>query len=248
MWFVLCEPNDIPALAVYRALKSRGSAAVEVVTPELLSYSLTIEHRVCTSATSVDIRLGDGRRISDETVTGVLNRIYSVPVHLWSRSPAADRDYVRQELTALYLSWLYGLKCPVLNRPTPQGLSGRWRTESEWVALAHQAGLPTPVFRQSSRDGVDELQGQRRLLRPGSVRDSVVVVGDAAFGRLSDRFGDACCRLASLSETALLGVDLVASPGGWLFAGATPNPDLRMGGAPLVDALAEAFTSGALVR
>ena len=50
-----------------------------------------------------------------------------------------------------------------------------------------------------------------------------------------------CRRLAELSHTALLGVEFTTSSAGpWTFAGATPMPDLRLGGEALLDALASA--------
>jgi hypothetical protein len=47
-------------------------------------------------------------------------------------------------------------------------------------------------------------------------------------------------RLAQLAETHLLGIELGfnASANAWMFAQATPLPDLTVGGEPLLDALA----------
>ncbi len=244
MWLVICEPHDLPALYAYRGLKARGLGPVELVSPEVLSYSLSLEHRISSTATSVEIDLPGGRRISNQTTGGILNRTYMVPVRLWAKAEKVDRDYVSQELTALYLSWLYSLPCPVINRPTPQGLSGRWRTESEWVSLAAAAGLPTPVFRQSSSDRIDEMKGEKRLMPVRAPRRTVIVANGTVFGDVSGEFGPACCNLAGLSETSLLGIDFVPARGGWVFAGATPNPDLRLGGPALIDALAEALRNG----
>lgn len=51
---------------------------------------------------------------------------------------------------------------------------------------------------------------------------------------------ESCLRLAQLAETRLLGIELVSdtSSNSWTFAGATPMPDLRIGGEALLDALA----------
>jgi hypothetical protein len=49
-----------------------------------------------------------------------------------------------------------------------------------------------------------------------------------------------CRRLAELTGTELLGIDLAVSPTGtWMFAGASPWPDLRRGGEALLDVLTE---------
>jgi hypothetical protein len=66
----------------------------------------------------------------------------------------------RQELTAFFLSWLYALALPVINRPTPQGLAGQRRQRSEWLWLAAHAGLPMPRYRQTSQDSTAGQGGQ----------------------------------------------------------------------------------------
>ena len=71
----------------------------------------------------------------------ILNRLIAPPETLVAQSVPGDREYAHQELTALYLSWLNAIPAPVLNRPTPQGLAGRWRHASEWAVAADEAGL-----------------------------------------------------------------------------------------------------------
>jgi hypothetical protein len=53
-----------------------------------------------------------------------------------------------------------------------------------------------------------------------------------------------CARLAQLSATDLLGIDFnLTWTGDWVFRNATPQPDLRLGGEALLDALAIALQS-----
>jgi hypothetical protein len=48
--------------------------------------------------------------------------------------------------------------------------------------------------------------------------------------------------LARLSHTSLLGLEFVLTPAGrWLFTNALPQPDLRLGGEPLLDDLARSL-------
>jgi hypothetical protein len=96
----------------------------------------------------------------------VLNRLVSVPDEMLRPAHPQDRDYVTQELTAFFLSWLYSLPPPVLNRPAPHGLCGSWRHRSQWVWLAARAGLPTPSYRQTSFDPGNERDWQESLLPP----------------------------------------------------------------------------------
>jgi hypothetical protein len=82
----------------------------------------------------------------------------------------------------------------------------------------------------------------RRPYPAGTPTVGAIVVGDRVFGSsFLPGIREACLRLAQLSKTALLGIEFTASASGngWTFAGATPMPDLRMGGEPLLNTLAE---------
>jgi hypothetical protein len=246
MWLVICEPTDRAALWAYQGLKRRGLAPLKLVSPSMLASSLRWEHRIDEHGASIAVTLASGRTLRGGELRGVLNRVYAAPAAVWRNATASDRLYVEQELFAFYLSWLYSLACPVLNRPTPMGLAGQWRSESEWVRIAAKAGLPTPVFRQTSFDGIDETQGQRRLVPPNVSPRTVVVAGETTAGATAPpAIAEGCLRLAARAETALLGVEFIeGSAGPWTFAGATPVPDLRKGGERLLDALAAALSAG----
>jgi hypothetical protein len=240
MWLVLCTSNDVAALWAYQGLKAGGLAPLELVRAEVLAYSVHWEHRLGADGVHVAITLADGRRIRSDTLRGVLNRLsWAPPEHLVMAHPG-DRDYATQELTAFYLSWLYALPGPVLNQPTPQGLSGQWRHVSEWVWLASKAGLPTPEYRQSSHDYLDEMGVERRLVPTSTPVNTVLVVAEHVVGAPAPPdILKGCQRLAELSRTELLGVEFAAgSAGPWTFTGATPWPDLRLGGQALLDVLA----------
>jgi hypothetical protein len=245
MWLVLCPDYDSPARWAFEGLRARGLAPLEFVSAEALTRSRRWEHRVGADGADVQFELPDGRVLRGRDVRGVLNRLTHVPVgHLRA---TRDHDYMTQEFTAFFMSWLYALPGPILNRPTPQGLGGRWRHSSEWVLLASSAGLPTPPYRLSSQDGHDEMTaGERSLLPAGTKTRQVVVVAGQTFAPFAvpDEISAGCVRLAAAAETPLLGVDFSAG-GEWTFAGATPLPDLRAGGAPLLDALARALRAEA---
>jgi hypothetical protein len=86
--------------------------------------------------------------------------------------------------------------------------------------------------------------GERGLFPAGTPTQQVVVVDGQTFApsQVPEDIRAGCVRLADAAQTPLLGVDFVAGPGGsWTFAGATPLPELRAGGAPLLDALARAL-------
>jgi hypothetical protein len=245
MWLILCSANDAVADWAYRGLGSRGLEPLELVNADALLYGLRWEHRIGESGPYVGVELRDGRRITSERLRGVLNRLTHVPTQHLSMLP--DQEYISQELTAFFMSWLHALPGPVLNRPTAQGLCGPWRHVSEWVQTAARAGLPTPVYKQGSGAYVDETKTERTLFPRGTQTTSAVVVGGRVFGPrvFDDEIEQGCVRLSKLASMPLLGVEFArGGRGEWQFAGATPLPDLSVGGEPLLDALAVELGAG----
>ncbi len=246
MWLVLSSSTDASAHWAYGGLRARGFAPLEMISAEALAYSQRWEHRLGSDGVGISLTLSDGRTISNGEVRGVLNRLTYVPTqHLFV---TRDHDYMSQEFTAFFMSWLYALPQPVLNRPTPQGLCGPWRHVSEWVLLASQAGLPTLPFRQSSLDTINEMKVERKVFPAGTPIIQTITVGSHVSSpqKMPPEIDEGCRRLAAMTGTALLGVDFARTPAGaWAFAGATPVPDLRPGGEPLLDALATALRTNA---
>src|SRR6185369_1777074 len=238
MWLVLCSANDISAQWAYHGLKRRGLDPLEMIYAEALPFSLSWEHRVTADGASINLTLPDGRSIEGGSIKGALNRLIAVPSLQVAHSP--DGEYATQEFSALFLSWLYALPDLVINRATPQGLCGQWRQISEWVWLASRAGLPVPAFKQSSNDLINEAVIERRLFPMGTPTRTLIVINGTVCGAdIPDVIRDGCARLSELSGTALLGVEFVQNTDDhWLFASATPMPDMRYGGEELLDRLA----------
>jgi hypothetical protein len=235
LWLILCHGDDPSGPWAYEGLKQRGLAPLELVTSEMLGPSLRWDHRVGAEPASIQISISDGRVLDGGAIRGVLNRLRGVAGWRSIRNVGDnDRRYAEQELTAFFLSWLSCLPPPILNRPTPQGLAGRERHLAEWVLLAAAAGLATAPLRQSS--GIRARQSMEG--RPHS--STVLVIDRRAFGAAPADVLSACQRLAARADTAILGIELTASPlSRWTFAGATLLPDLRIGGQPALDALSE---------
>lgn len=239
MWLVFCELNDASALWAYKGLKSRGLEPVELLSAQMLAYSLHWEHRLGSNAPSIKIILSDGREINSDTISGVLNRLQTIPsAHL--RASPADQDYASQELFAFFMSWIFSLPQPVLNRPTSQGLSGQWRHASEWVWLATQAGLTSLPYKQTSYDLIDTNHLKGSLVPADTPVKMVIVIDGYVIGsNIPPDIARSCKHLSELSETNLLGIEFIeGSAGSWTFAGATPLPNLRLGGEELLDILA----------
>jgi hypothetical protein len=243
MWLVLCASTDLSAIWAYEGLKNRGLEPIWLVTTKALAYGVRWEHRVGADGACVDITLADGSRIRNIDVRGVLNRILYMPSDSLVLIHPSDRDYVLEELGTFFLSWLYALPGPMLNRPTPQGLSGQWRHASEWICLASRAGLPTANYRQSSHDLSQGMSVATSVAPPGTPVSTILVVdGHLAGPPAPAHIVEGCLRLGALSKTLLLGAEFTVEPGDrWTFVGATTHPDLRPGGEPFLDLLARAL-------
>jgi hypothetical protein len=244
MWLVLSAASDAAARWACQGLKARGLEPLEWISQEALAEASRWEHRLGAQGTGLAIGLADGRCIRDSALRGVLNRLTSVPEAMLVDAHAQDRDYAAQEMSAFFLSWLHGLPGSVLNRASPAGLGGAWRHASQWFWLATQAGLPAPPYRQASQgDAAYHVEWDSRRSRPAEDTTTVFVVhGRVVATSVPESVQRGCQRLAELSATELLGIDLAISPTGlWTFAGASPCPDLRRGGEALLDTLAEAL-------
>lgn len=244
MWLILHAPGDPSAIWAYQGLRARGLNPLQLISAETLAYSLRWEHRISGGDVSIFIEMADCRKIHSQQISGVLNRLTWLPSEHLALANPADRDYAAQEWTAFFMSWLRGLPPPVLNQASAQGLSGPYFHASEWICRAADAGLATPVYRFSSRD--PETEQADALAAPGTLVKTALVVGQRVIGQdIPLHIREGCYLLAQRAGVALLGVDFMAD---WVFAGATPTPDLRLGGRDALDALyAELTVKGALV-
>ena len=241
MWLVLCSSTDTSALWAYQGLRQLGLAPLELVTVEDLACSSRWEHRLSGNDAQIRITLANGRIIDGAQVRGVLNRLHMPSALAVQQAIPSDQEYAQAEMMAFYLSWLNALPGVVINRPLPLGLCGAWLHPSEWSLHASRAGLRTPVYRQSGRDG------ELRLDQNKSTAKRLITLRDQVFGGAVPRdVAQACGRLAADVGAQMLGIDLVADAvSQWTFAGAGPSPDLRPGGLPLLRSLAQILTQGA---
>ena len=76
----------------------------------MLDLGVRWEHRVGTERVSLAATLTDGRRIRDDELQGVLNRLTYVPSQSLLLIHPADREYVQQELSSS--SWAGSPPCP----------------------------------------------------------------------------------------------------------------------------------------
>ncbi|MDJ0869957.1 MAG: hypothetical protein QNK03_27945 [Myxococcota bacterium] len=242
MFLILSERTDESAFWTYHRLLERGVAPIEWVTPEALAYARWI-HRVGRGTSSVEVVLADGRRLRGDEVRGTLNRLLFVPRDQLALVQPSDREYVAQELSALYASWLYSLPDPVLNRGSGQCLSGRIRHISEWIWLASRCGLPVPEYRFAGDAPLEDFNLHATVPHLASPSRALVVLDGMVFGSpVPKEIAGGCQALARRSQLRILGVEFtVDERENWSLAGVSHCPDLRLGGEPLIDRLAAAF-------
>lgn len=243
MWLVLCSSNDLAALWVYQGLLQTGLSPVHLVTVESLGYCPRWNHRLSAAGDCTSFSLPDGRVIDSQRVRGTINRVLAPATIQLTAAVSEDRGYAAQEMYSFYVSWLKTLPEPVLNAPTPQGLCGRWRHISEWNGLAAQAGLQTPRYRMSSWEVSSD--GQGTTIDAGQSVGTAVVIRDAVFGMgMPGSVAASCVRLAASADVETLGIDFYYDENDRLiFAAATPMPDFRLGGWPLLEKLAHILKS-----
>lgn len=236
MTLILCEPGDLSAAWVAAELQQRGINA-ELLFGSALGAATRWEHRIEGRDASVSITLGDGRTISSDAPLPILNRLSFIPTAQLRATAGADYGYAVQEIYAFYLSWLTAWPGPVLNRPSPLGLAGAYRHPSEWMLLGATAGLPCIPWEQSSEDDPTLV-----WMPPLFETLAFVVGGEAVLPPvLPPEMAPACAALAALAQTELLGIGFVRSGEDWMMNGATPIPDLSLGGTAVADALARVF-------
>lgn len=179
----------------------------------------------------------DGQVVGVEEISGVLTRLpYIFEQELLQIVPD-DRSYVAAEMNAFLISWLSGLKCPVLNRPTPTYLLGpNWRPQ-QWLYAAAQLGIPVHPMRRYIA-----LSGDVCPKPPEMPPVTVTVVGDRIFGSVDQALATQARRLADAAKVDLLAIHFSGSESGADFLGADLWPDISS--PDVADAILEYLSGG----
>jgi len=151
----------------------------------------------------------------------VVTRLPAVDAGDLPQIAPSDRAYVAAEMTAFLLAWLTGLTCPVLNRPTPQCLSGPLWGRERWALAAAKLGIPArPVLRRAvwPKDDAEAAHGE-----PGP---AVTVVGRSHIGIVDDVLAARAHRLARAAGVDLLSVEFDGRGPDARFVAASLWPDV----------------------
>jgi hypothetical protein len=231
MLVILASRND----AVARGLAARWSAEdVALLTPGGLSGPGWRHYPGSPESSASALK---GRAVGEREITGVLSRMWGVTEADLPHIVPEDRAYVTMEMTAFLTSWLYGLRCPVLNRPTPTCLTGlNWR-EEEWTHRAARLGVPV---RQVRRRLALDAEGPPPPAAEGSC--VVTVVGRRCLGPAHETLKAHARNLAAAAGTELLDVHFSGAGEDAVFLGVGLWPDVT---APEVaDAILEHLKGG----
>jgi hypothetical protein len=212
MLVILASQWD-PAARSLAARCSDGEAAI--LTPPDLSIGGWRQRLGDTGPQSVVV---GGTLMPQQAISGVLTLLPGIGERHLPHVVPQDRPYVASEMNAFLIFWLSQLKCPVLNRPTPECLTGpAWRAE-KWLHVAAQAGISVrPMHLNSSVQSASEED-------PSSV--VVTVVGERAIGNADPTLHEAAKTLAAIAGVQMLSVRFGGPEPGDCLINAGPTPDL----------------------
>jgi hypothetical protein len=243
------------ATAVRLSLLANESMPATLVAPVELALAERWVHRVQGRVVRTTFTTRGGITIDSDTVVGVFNRLWMVPAPAL-QVRVEDREYAQAELHALVVSWLAGLRCPVINPASPHALCGSPLSPLRWHVLAHRAGLEPLAMRfTTSRrrfpalgkirvaDGValtDHVGDPLLAVGPAALADvtgtrtaSMLVVADDVWpegfehDEATPLIGS-CVHLARAAGLVLMRVNFVSSADvtRWLFTGADATPEV----------------------
>jgi hypothetical protein len=217
---VLASRGDAAAAAL---AARHADAGVRVMGPDDLSQEGWVFHLDDPARGTAVL---NGRPLPAAAIAGVVTRLPAVTEHDLPHIAQPDRGYVAAEMNAFLLAWLTSLDCPVINRPTPECLSGpHWRQE-RWVVAAQRLGIPVqPVYRKANAAAAVDPE-------PGH---TVTIVGTQHFGAVDDVLMQRAHALADAAGAELLTVAFDGRHRDARFVGAGLWPDL--GDARIADAV-----------
>ncbi len=164
----------------------------------------------------------NAERLLPDDIDGVITRLPWVSQCDVPDIQACEQEYVAAEINAFLLAWLVSLRCPLLNRPSAQCLSGPgWRPE-KWVSKAFEVGIPAHPMHQNVAFSVPP------ALAETEPRDAVTltVVGSTVVGTADAALKRHARRLAVAASVELLCVRFNSAARDAILLGASLWPDL----------------------
>ena len=213
---VVASRRDSTARTFVERYASRGAC---LLTPDDLSRAGWRHHLGASDESTAVVA---GSLLASRDICGVLTCLPWVLEQDVDHIVSADRTYVAEEMTAFLRFWLWGLKCPMLNRPSPDLLSGpSWRHE-QWLHTAARLGIPITTTRRHVV--LSSLQPDRA--HPPSESCTVTIIGQQSVGNVHQALAKQARSLADAAGVDLLAVQFSGPEPGAVFVRANPWPNL----------------------
>lgn len=206
---VVANCGDLHAKELVKRWSYQGAC---LLTPENLSVEGWRYH---TGDIDNGIAIANGLPLISHDILGVLTRMHCVHEDDLRHIIPTDRAYVAAEMSAFLLAWLFALKCPVLNRPTPTSLSGPYWRHEKWIFTAARLGIPVAP---SCRTAIFQAN---QILTPESGGVTVTIVGSKHFGQVDPILVEQAHSLAKAVGVDLLSIRFSGHEPGSFFMSAS---------------------------
>lgn len=242
MWLILTEPYDDNGAWLAQGLRPHAPGPVVHLTTRDITQGASTAHGCEDGNAWFHVRVASGQTIDSRSLRGVVNRVCALPPGLAFRLSLPLRDSAERNFGLPLLHLLHGFDGPVLNRPTAQGISGDFRIDFEWSTLATQVGFvrtPSRPAWSNRRTAASEMDVTQVL-----VIGEQTIAPDLDAATLPTGVAACCRRLAALSRTSMLGLELTRDANDdWHFLRANSRASLRPGGERALAAVAQALTA-----
>jgi hypothetical protein len=159
-----------------------------------------------------------GERYSIRSITGIVTLVPRIFARELFDVRSEDRSYAAAEANAFALFVLSKMPCPVVNRPTPDCLSGpNWRPE-QWMHASFEAGIRTKKSKRSDRALPQEIETHQLTF--------VTVLAGKCLEDTSEGCLPGVLILARLANVTFLRVYFTQESGQSFFYRAEVMPDL----------------------
>lgn len=226
MHLIFCHPFDRDAIWLYLELKKQRTS-VQLLAPEQLLMAREWTQSLGDGNDCCVVTTKDGTNIKSEELEFFFNRVQFVDAPVWRRAAESEREYVRSEMTAMLMSWLYQVQqqCLMINPPFGQSLCGPAWYDAQWAKAAFEAGFQNVSFDK----------------QPNSI-EKMLVVGTEAISELkSEDVAARCIRLAQAAHSQLF--EVFMRENGNTFVSATAMPVFRAYGKDFLSLL-QKYLSG----
>ncbi len=241
MYLILGEPDDALSRGVRHALEKRGEWVR--ILPHPFSESTRFSWHLDSTRSRSVIVFEDGTYLTDNDISGVLLGRTKAAGAISSRS--IDSNYIKGEIEAAILGWIWSLSCPVINR-LPAWL---WYYQNPplqfWNRLFRMNGLLELDYDRQESEARIANQDPSIGCGRACVVDQAVIWSDARPGKLA-RYEPALIEFTRCAGLSFLEIVIVKTSDRIAVKELDPFPDLRRfcssSGAAITEALVKLFT------